>query len=67
MFIIPVNGRYRLEVIPFAAMNEPYTGKVQFVKFEEDKNKALSFFGGAFGAGTMLALSLLALIRRRAV
>lgn len=53
----PQNGKYRLVVIPFADMAEPYAGKVQFVKFEEEKNQALAFFGGAFGAGTLIVLA----------
>lgn len=65
MFFIPANGRYRLDVIPFAAMNEPYTGKVQFVKFEEEKNTALSIFGGALGTGTLMALAGFAALARR--
>ncbi len=66
VMILPAgNRKYQLRIIPYAAMNEPYIGKVQFVKFEEEKGKSQIFFGGALGAGSLLLLTGLGAVARR--
>ncbi len=65
MMVVPNNGKYQLRIIPYAPMAEPYTGKVQFVKFEEEKNLAQTFFAGAFDAGALLLLAGLGVLARR--
>lgn len=63
MFLPAENRKYRLDLIPFAAMNQPYSGKVAYVPFEEQKT--LGIFSGAFGPAALLMLALGLALRRR--
>ena len=65
MITVPNNGKYQLRIIPYAGMDQPFTGKVEFVKFEEEKSKAISFFGGAFGLGGLALLAGFGMLRRK--
>ncbi|HUS23669.1 MAG TPA: hypothetical protein VM369_01870 [Candidatus Binatia bacterium] len=56
MTIPAVNGKYRLVLVPYNAGNTPYTGKVSFEKFEEERGVL-----GSAGAFTGVLLPLLGL------
>jgi hypothetical protein len=62
---LPNNGKYQLRIIPYAPMDVPYAGKVEFVRFEEEESKSLTLFGGALGGSALSALVLLLLARAR--
>lgn len=60
MAMIPaVNGKYRVEVVPYLAAAEDYTGTVTYVKYEEEKS--LLGFAGALPPAALGGLALLAL------
>lgn len=65
MITVPNNGKYQLRIIPYAGMDQPFTGKVEFVKFEEEKSKAIAFFGGAFGLGGLALLAGFGMLARK--
>lgn len=65
MLVTAENRKYRVVIIPFTPMAQPYSGKVSYVPFEEEKSKAQMFFGGAFGAGALLVIAGFAALARR--
>jgi len=58
------NRKYRLEIIPFAPMAQSYAGRVEYVKFEEDKSGVLGF-AGALNPLVLGGFALALLLRRR--